>query len=151
SFQNGLDLLLNEQVHIVVAAGMDNEKFASKLKAHCDTASTDRLKADRIAVIGSKVKASFNDVRNPHVDSDRVIFVAPGFKTTDSVSRLPVTLPGSYSAPIIAGMLSSLDPHISLTNKAVAVDALETRFTQPALQQLVQAYVFALEEQRGRG
>lgn len=150
-FAVGLGKLLNEPAHIIVAAGMDNETFAAELKAHCDTASTDKMKADRIAVTGSKADATFNDVRNPHVDSDRVVFVAPGFRATDSVSGLDSHFPGSYSAAIIAGMLSSLSPHISLTNKSVAVDALGVRFTQPQLEQLVQAHVFALEEQRGRG
>lgn len=151
NYATGLDLLLNEQVHIVVAAGLDNEAMAGKLKAHCDTASTDRMKADRIAVTGSKVHASFNDARNPRVDSDRVVFVSPGFNTVDSVSGLPGAFPGFYTAAVIAGMLSGQSPHISLTNKSVGLDALETRFTQPQLEQLVQAHVFALEEQRGRG
>jgi hypothetical protein len=150
-FATGLELLLNEQVHIVVAAGMDNETFGAELKAHCDTASTDKMKADRIAVTGSKVNASFNDIRGHKVDSDRVVFVAPGFKATDSVSGQPSIFPGSYTAAVIAGMLSSLSPHISLTNKPVAVDELQTRFTQPQLEQLVQARVFVIEEQRGRG
>lgn len=114
-------------------------------------ASTDKMKADRIAVTGSKVNASFNDIRAHKLDSDRVVFVAPGFKATDSVSKLPGTFPGSYTAAIIAGMLSSQSPHISLTNKAVAVDELEARFTQPQLEQLVQNRVLAIEEQRGRG
>ncbi len=151
SFDSGLELLLNEAVHIVVAAGMDNEAMGARLSAHCATASTDTLKADRIAVTGSGKGATFNSIRSHHVNSDRVIFVAPGFKTTDSVSSLPATFPGSYMAPVIAGMLGSNSPHISLTNKPVSVDQLETRFTRPQLEQLVQSRVFAIEEQRGLG
>lgn len=154
--KNGLVPLLNESVHIVVAAGMSagagkSNAVGDELKAHCDVASTDKMKADRIAVVGSFPKASFDDAQSPGVDSDRVVFVAPGFIATDSVSRKEVKFPGAYTAAVLAGMLSANDPHISLTNKPLAVGALETRFTQPQLTQLVQNHVLACEEQRGRG
>ena len=48
-------------------------------------------------------------------------------------------------------MLSANDPHVSLTNKALALSTLESRFTQPQLTQLVQNKVMAIEQARGRG
>lgn len=150
-YKLGLDQLLNEDVHIIVAAGMDNEKIGDELKSHCEVASTDKIKKDRVAVVGSKVNATFDQIRGHNLDSDRVIFVAPGIKTTDAASRKEVTLPGAYTAAAIAGMLSGRDPHISLTNKPLSVAALEARFTPPQLEQLVQARVLAVEERRGVG
>jgi hypothetical protein len=150
-YKLGLDQLLNEDAHIIVAAGMDNEKIGDELKSHCDVASTDKIKKDRIAVVGSKVNASFDNIRGHTLDSDRVIFVAPGIKTTDAASKTEVTLPGAYTAAAIAGMLSAQDPHISLTNKPLSVAKLETKYTPPQLEQLVQARVLAVEERRGVG
>jgi hypothetical protein len=149
--KSGLVPLLNEAVHIVVAAGMDNTQAADELKAHCEVASTDKMKADRIAVVGSQPNASFDQAQNPGVDSDRVVYVTPGFIATDAVSGVEVKFPGSYTAAVIAGMLSANDAHISLTNKAMALSTLESRFTQPQLTQLVQNHVLAAEQQRGRG
>jgi len=150
-YEAALNLLFGEPVHIVVAAGQDNETIADELKKHCDKASTDIMKADRISVVGSKLNATFDNISGHTVASDRVIFVAPGFKATDPASGKPVTLPGSYTAAVIAGMLSGIDPHISLTNKSVPVGELEWKFSQPQLTQLVLARVLAIEEQRGRG
>ncbi len=150
-YKLGLDQILNEDAHIIVAAGMDNEKIGDELKSHCEVASTDKIKKDRIAVVGSKVNASFDSIRGHTLDSDRVIFVAPGIKTTDAASKTEVTLPGAYTAAAIAGMLSAQDPHISLTNKPLSVAKLETKYTPPQLEQLVQARVLAVEERRGVG
>jgi hypothetical protein len=151
--KEALELLLNEPVHIVVAAGFGTG-IADELKAHCEVASTDKMKADRIAVVGSDPKMSFDALRSHTVDSDRVILVAPGLKLSDpapGAAGKEVTLPGAYMAAVVAGMLSANDPHISLTNKAVSVGALETRFTQAQIEQLVQRRVLVVEQQPGRG
>ena len=149
-----LELLLNEPVHIVVAAGFGVSKIADELKAHCDAASTDKMKADRIAVVGIDPKMSFDAARSHTVDSDRVILVAPGLKLADAApgaAGKEITLPGVYMAPVVAGLLSANDPHISLTNKAVAVGALETRYTRAQIEQLVQKRVLVVEQQPGLG
>ncbi|MGH9939115.1 MAG: phage tail sheath C-terminal domain-containing protein, partial [Blastocatellia bacterium] len=116
-------------------------------------ASTDKIKRDRIAIVGSPERnPDFNsDLINHNVSGDRMIFVAPGIKTTDAAAKPPkeVTLPGSYAAAVIAGMLSARDPHISLTNKTASVGGLETKFTPAQLEQLVTARVLALEERKG--
>lgn len=161
-YKLGLEQLLNEDVHIIVAAGKDNAVIADALKAHVETASTDKIKRDRIAVVGSRAKLLTEDVsafltvlRNHNVASDRMIFVAPGIKTTDAAKAAAgatdpsVTLPGAYAAAAIAGMLSARDPHISLTNKTVSVAGLEAKFNSAQLELLVQARVLALEERRG--
>jgi phage tail sheath protein FI len=150
-YKFGLDQLLHEDVHIMVAAGQDNEAIGDELAAHCDVASSDKIRRDRIAVVGSKVGATFDGIRGHRSDSPRVILVAPGIKAGDSAAGKEVTLPGSYTAAVVAGMLSAVDAHISLTNKPVAVGGLEARFTRPQLEQLVQARVCAMEEARGRG
>jgi hypothetical protein len=155
-YEAGLNVLLNEDTHIMVGAGQD-DSFGSELDKHCQKASTDVIKRDRIAVVGSAPQDPtqpdkfFDDLRGHSLASDRVIFVAPGIKTTDSGASPPteVTLPGAYAAAAVAGLLSSLSPHISPTNKVLSVDDLERRFTAPELTQLVQARVMVLERRQG--
>jgi hypothetical protein len=156
-YDGGFELLLNEPAHIMVAAGLvaggsdPNTDYGSELKAHCEAASGDARQAERIGVIGSALNATFDQLRGHGLDSPRLIFVAPGIRSTDAASGQSVVLPGAYAAAAIAGMLSAIDPEVSLTNKAPSVDGLETRFTRPQLSQLVQARVLVLEDSRDRG
>lgn len=149
-YQAGLGVLLNEDAHIIVAAGQD-DSFADELDAHCQTASSDAIRKDRIAVTGSGVGAGLDDIRGHNVASDRVIFAAPGIKVTDTAATPPVevTLPGAYAAAAVAGLLAAFSPHISLTNKTVRVGGLERKFTAAELTQLVQARVLAFEQRQG--
>jgi hypothetical protein len=152
--ERALERLLGESVHIVVAAGLGSTAIAHVLRAHCDVASTDRMKADRIAVVGSDPGVSFDALRNHTVDSDRVILVAPGLKAADAApgaNGKEILLPGPYMAPVIAGLLSGSDPHISLTNRPLSVSALDERFTQAQIEQLVQKRVLVVEQRPGLG
>ncbi len=145
----GLDQLLNENAHIIVAAGQDDKTIGSELTSHVESASGDKINRYRIGVLGSKEKANLRDITSHNLSSDRVIFVAPGINATDAASGKKVNLPGSYAAAAIAGVLSSRPPHVSLTNKTVSVAGLETRFTSAQEEQLVGARVMGLEERQG--
>ncbi len=149
-YQSGLDALLDEAAHIIVAAGQD-DSFGNKLDAHCQVASSDTIKRDRVAVVGSAVGATVDAIRSHNLNSDRVIFVAPGIHATDAAVDPPVevTLPGAYTAAAVAGLIASFSPHISLTNKILSVDDLEHYFTTAELTQLVQARVLAIEKRQG--
>ena len=83
------------------------------------------------------------------LDSERLIFVAPGIRTNDAASGQEVTLPGAYAAAAVAGLLASFSPHVSPTNKTLSVGGLEQKYTRPELTQLVQARVLALEVRQG--
>ncbi|HEX8651026.1 MAG TPA: phage tail sheath C-terminal domain-containing protein [Pyrinomonadaceae bacterium] len=155
-YEDGLAELTNQNAHIIVAAGLSDDIIADELMAHVNAASTDKVKRDRIAVVGSRAAtappsaATFPAAaRTPAVSSDRVVYVAPGIKVNDSAAKKEVTLPGAYAAAAIAGMLSARSPHISLTNKAVAVGGLEAEFSAAQLEGLVQAGVLAIEKRRG--
>ena len=151
NYKDGFDLLLNEPAHIMVAAGLDNEAIGDELSAHCDKASTDEWKHERIGVVGSKVNATLNDMLGHTLSDGRMIFAGPGIHATDAASGQDVVLPGAYTAAVIAAMLSARSPHISLTNKSVPVGALEDKFDPTELKQLVLARVLAVEERRGLG
>jgi len=148
NYKDGLDLLLNEDAHIIIAAGQD-DSFGDELNSHCQTASTDAIRRDRIGVVGSALGADLDVIRGHNLDSDRVIYVAPGLLATDAASGKDVALPGAYAAAAIAGLLASFSPHISLTNKVLSVGGLEKKYTNAELSQLVQSRVLALEQLQG--
>jgi hypothetical protein len=156
-YEDGLAVLLNQDAHIIVAAGLSDDIIADELNAHVQAASTDEVKRDRIAVVGSRPAATpinpsafIAAAGTPALESDRVIYVMPGIKANDAAAKKEVTLPGAYAAAAIAGMLSARAPHISLTNKVLNVGALEVDFNAAQLSSLVQAGVLALEHRRGQ-
>jgi hypothetical protein len=147
-YKDGLEKLLNEDAHIMVAAGQD-DSFGSELDSHCQVASSDKIKRERVAVVGSRLGANIDDIRGHNLNSDRVIFVTPGILAGDDASGKDVTLPGAYAAAAVAGLLSGLSPHVSPTNKILPVDGLEQRFTPAHLTTLVLSRVLALEKRQG--
>lgn len=149
-YQDGLDALLNENAHIIIAAGQD-DSFGDELAAHCKAASSDSYQRERIALVGSAVGAKIDDIRGHTLNSDRLIFVAPGIKATDAAAKPPkeVVLPGAYAAAAVAGLISGLSAHVSPTNKVLNVGGLETRFSQAELAQIVLSRVLVLEEKQG--
>lgn len=100
-------------------------------------------------MVGSDPGDSIDDVAGHQLNSDRILFVAPGIQTTDRESGSTVTLSGGYAAAAVAGMVSSFSPHISLTNKPISVNGLEQIYTNSQLIQLVQNRVLALEKKFG--
>ncbi len=149
-YQNGLDELLNKDAHIIVAAGQD-ASFGDELAGHCQIASSDDVKRDRIAVVGSTLGIDFSTLQGHNLASDRLIYVGPGIKTNDNAASPPVevTLSGAYAAAAVAGFLGGASPHVSPTNKVLNVGGLETEFTRAQLKQLVLARVLALEARQG--
>jgi hypothetical protein len=147
-YKGGLDLLLNEDAHIIVGAGRTTS-FADELNAHCQLASSDAIRRDRIAVVGAGSNTSLDALRGHNIDSDRVVFAAPGIVFGDAAAGADATLSGAYAAAAIAGLLSSYPPHNSLTNKVLSVGELEKHYTPAELTQLVQARILALEARQG--
>lgn len=160
------DPLLDVDAHIILAAGQSDADAGAALDAHCQKASTDTYQRDRIAVVGSAFAASGTrpptaDQTNTFVDkligttvaSDRVVFIAPGIQAASAApedqASNPITLPGAYTAAVIAGMLAAFSPEISLTNKTVPVAGLEVSFNTGQLTELVQNRVTALEIRNG--
>ena len=146
----GLDLLLNENAHIIVAAGKGDAATQQQLLAHVQNASTDKVRRERIAVWGPD--AAITNVANaqPGVASDRMIVPVPGVQTFDAAANAPTTLHSSYTAAAVAGMISARDPQVSLTNKEIVADGLEAVYTPAQLEQLLLARFLALEQRDTR-
>jgi hypothetical protein len=148
-YKAGMDLLLNEPAHIIVAAGQSHHAIGADLTAHVKAASSDTNKQERIGIVGSASGDDFDDIRSHNLNSDRIVFVAPGIVTSDAAAGKTVTLPGSYTAAAVAGLLASYSPHISLTNKPLPVADLPVYYTNAELTQLVQNRVLAVQRKLG--
>jgi hypothetical protein len=148
-YQTALETLVEQDVQIVVVAGMPFSAIKSDVLGHVE--KTENLGRERIAVIGAdnseveKILDNANDVADK-----RVILVAPGIRQTDAATGAVVDLPPYFSAAVIAGKLSSLSPHISLTNKTLAgIEALATAYNYGELKSLVLNRVLTLQKKRG--
>ena len=150
--KSGLDLLATQQVNIVTVAGMDAKTVGATLLAHLEATENDGR--ERIAVVG----ASSDDVAKIGADdasalsNPRVVLVAPGVLADDAArteSNKQVKLPAAYSAALIAGRMSTLAPHISLTNKDVAADGLTAEYTRAQQKQLLNNRVLVLQKNLG--
>jgi Phage tail sheath protein subtilisin-like domain/Phage tail sheath C-terminal domain len=153
-YTEGLDALLGADVHIVVAAGQDADAIGPDIDAHCQNASTDAGKRDRIGVVGTALDTGVDEIQGTadKLGSDRLVLVAPGIVNRDTAADPPedVTLPGAYAAAAVAGLIASLPAHVSPTNKVVGgIRALEAVFATGELAELVSDRVLVLTERQG--
>jgi len=139
--------LIKDDVNILVAPELATADALAVLGAVLEEAENNGR--DCIGVIGTD-KQAVADIVGEVPDNDRIIFVAPGIQAYDSAAKANVTLPGTYAAAAVAGLLSTLVPQSSPTNKVLAsVQALEQRFTYGEEKTLVQGRVLVLEVQGG--
>jgi hypothetical protein len=139
----GLELLAAEPVHIVCVGGLDAGEIADEVAAHVEATENDGR--ERIAVIGasSDDPSSISGLGNP-----RIVLVAPGIVADDAGGQ-SVALPAPYAAALVAGRLSTLAPHVSLTNKGVAAGGLTTRYTRAQQKALLDKQVLVLHQHLG--
>src|SRR5580765_4397016 len=145
--------IVKDDVNILVAPELSTGDALSVLKPILESA--ENAGKDLIAVVGSDADAvsditdqadSVGDVRG------RVILVTPGMHAFDSAADADVVLPGTYSAAAVAGLLSTLVPQSSPTNKTLpGVQKLSQRFTYGQELTLVghPAGVLVLDERSG--
>jgi len=159
AFETAFDQLIKDDVQILIAPELSTDDALDVLKPVV-LAAEDAGK-DVIAVIGSDaddvdgIQAHANAVGDVH---GRIIMVAPGIKAFDAAAKAEVDLPGTYAAAALAGLLSTLVPQSSPTNKTLpGVQKLTQRFTYGQEKALVgnqladhtAAGVLVLEERGG--
>ncbi len=146
TYKNGLELLENELINIVVLAGQDTSD-ADLLNAHLKKTSGE--KRERIAVIGAKSGEETSHQQN----SDRLIVAAPGIKAksinTETRKEIAVDLPPAYMAAAIAGLIASLPVQASPTNKLLAISGLTDVYNTGTLEKLVTNRALAVERKEG--
>ena len=139
--------LIKDDVNILVAPQLSTKDALAVLGGIVEEAENNGR--DVMAVIGTDEK-TVAKITAQVPDNDRIIFVAPGIQAYDSAAKADVTLPGTYAAAAVAGLLSTLVPQSSPTNKVLpAVQALEQRFSYGEEKTLVQGRVLVLEQRGG--
>ncbi len=145
---DGLALLAPQRVNILVVAGYNADTVGGTVLGHLEATETDG--GERIAIMGTRgdtIADAAADAAN--VSNRRAVLVAPGIEAIDRASGDTVELPAAYAAALVAGRLSTLAPHISLTNKDVAADGLTTYYTRAQQKQLLQNRIMALHRNLG--
>jgi hypothetical protein len=139
--------LVKEDVNILVAPQLSTDDAKAVLGPVLENA--ENAGKDLIAVIGSD-KDNPADITGQVPDDDRIIFTAPGIQAFDSVARQTVTLPGNHTAAVVAGLLSTLVPQSSPTNKVLpGVVHLAHKFSYGEEKSLLSGRVMVLEERQG--
>lgn len=139
--------LLKEDVNILVAPELSTDDALSVLGPIVSSAE-DQGK-DVIAVVGADA-ADVSGIKDQVVASPRIILVAPGIMAYDAAAGVQVALPANYAAAAVAGLLASLPPQSSPTNKVLpGVTRLARRFSYGETKDLVSNRVMVLEQRQG--
>lgn len=147
AFANGTAELLKDTINILVAPELATATALQVLPAAVNAAEGDGK--DMITVIGSDA-STVTAVVDQVAANKRVVLVSPGVRAYDPAAGAMVTLPGNYTAAAVAGLVASLAPQASPTNKMLAgVTQLATRYSYGQLKALLQGNVCALEDRQG--
>lgn len=147
AFTGGVAELLKEDVNILIAPELSTSTAKSVLGAALETAENSGR--DMISVIGADATTTTN-IKNQVTANKRVVLVTPGVQAYDPAADTVVTLPGNYTAAAVAGLVSSLAPQGSPTNKVLpGVVTLGTRYSYGELKDLLQGNVCPLEDRQG--
>jgi hypothetical protein len=146
-FATAVDELLKEEINLLVAPELTTAVATTVLKAAVNSAETNAR--DVIAVIGSDAGTVATIEGQVQADK-RVVLCAPGVHAYDAAADAEVLLPGNYSAAALAGLIASLAPQSSPTNKVLpGVTKLGAKFGYGELKSLLQANVLPLESRQG--
>lgn len=138
--------LVKENINILVVPELSTGEAAAVLGV-VDTAETDGK--DILGIYGSDATV-FGDIDDDVSANKRFVMVTPGLRVYEAASDSTVTLPGNYTAAAMAGLLSSLPPHISPTNKVIpGVTELAQKFGYGQIKSLLQANACPLEDRQG--
>ena len=149
----GLDALVSQEVNLIVAGGFDAKTAAGTVLAHLEQTENDGR--ERLAVMGvsSDTPATLISADVAAGSNPRLILVAPGILADDAArvgeANKQVKLPAAYAAALVAGRISTLAPHISMTNKDLASDGLAREYTRAEQKNLLQNRVFVLQKNLG--
>jgi hypothetical protein len=139
--------LLKDTINILIAPELSTATALLVLPPAANSAEGDGK--DLITVIGSDA-TGVSEIEDQVAANKRVVLVTPGVRTYDPAAGAMVDLPGNYTAAAVAGLIASLAPQASPTNKVLAgVTQLVTRYSYGQLKSLLQANVCPLEIRQG--
>jgi hypothetical protein len=147
AFTGGVNELLKEDINILIAPELSTTTAKSVLGAALEAA--ENAGKDMISVIGADA-ATTTAIKNQVTANKRVVLVTPGVQAYDPAADAVVNLPGNYTAAAVAGLVASLAPQSSPTNKVFpGVVTLATRYSYGELKDLLQGNVCPLEDRQG--
>jgi hypothetical protein len=140
--------VVKEDVQILVAPELSTASALSVLGPVLETSENNGQ--DLIAVVGADAVGAAA-VAAQAITNDRVVLCAPGYVVPDPAHPdTDVALPGNFTAAPVAGLISTLAPQSSPTNKTLpALTRLTDRFSYGERTSLVQSRVFVLEQRNG--
>ncbi len=147
-FANAITELMKEDINILVAPELSTANAKTALAA-VDGAETNGR--DVLAVIGCDVSTVTGITASGYITANkRFVMCAPGIYAYDVAAKAEVALPGNYTAAAVAGLIASLAPQASPTNKVLsAVGKLNTKYGYGELKALLTANILALEDRQG--
>lgn len=145
-YEAAFDELIKDDVNLLVAPELPTDRALAVLGTALTAA--DNAQRDVIAIVGSD-QDTVAGILGQVPDDGRIVFVAPGLSVFNAANDRE-SLSGTFTAAAVAGLLSSLAPQSSPTNKVIAgLPGLATRFGYGQNVQLVSGRVLALEERNG--
>lgn len=139
--------LLKDDVNILVAPQLSTADALAVLGPVLETAENNGK--DVIAFVGSDA-ATVSAVVGQVPTNDRIVFCTPGVRAYDAALKAEAALPGTFAAAAVAGLVSTLTPETSPTNKVLAgVVKLGQRYSYGETKQLVNGRALVLEERGG--
>ena len=149
NFSDALDELLKDEVNVLVIPELATATATTVIKSAVNSAETNAR--DLIGVIGSDATdsaAPADIVAQANADK-RLVLATPAIHGLDPDGS-DVLLPGQYTAAAVAGLIASLAPQASPTNKTLpGVTRLGRKFGYGELKALVSGNVLALESRQG--
>lgn len=139
--------LLKEDINILVAPELTTADAKLALQPALETAENNGR--DMIAVIGAD-GADTTAIKAQVSANKRVVLVTPAVRAFDPSTGDVATLSGTYTAAAVAGLIASLAPQSSPTNKVLpGIGELGTRYSYGELKDLLQGNVCPLEDRQG--
>ncbi len=149
----GLARLAGENVNIIIVGGLPASNIADEVLAHLETTENDG--SERMAVVGASSDTPSEIIANDvsKGSSPRLILTAPGIEADDAARAgdedRTVELPAAYAAALVAGKLSTLAPHVSLTNKGLPASGLTRLYNRSEQKLLLQNQLLVLHRNLG--
>ncbi|MBD2019344.1 hypothetical protein H6F43_03990 [Leptolyngbya sp. FACHB-36] len=106
---DGLETVKYLPLRTIVPAGTDNLGVQIAVADHCTLMSSTPKRRERMCVLGHGEGWTIEQIRARAevFQSERVVFVSPGFTSSDPITGNPKAYPATYMAAIVAGMLAA--------------------------------------------
>jgi hypothetical protein len=139
--------LAKDDVNILIAPELPTSDALAVFGSVLETAENSGK--DMMAVIGCD-ETTIAGIQGQVTTNDRIIMCTPGIVGFDAIAGAEVTLDGTYTAAAIAGLLSTLAPQSSPTNKILpGVVQLARRYSYGEMTALVGTRLMVLEQRGG--